>query len=138
MHHYQDGSFSRLLLFIEGELLSKVPQTEALLHNFGTAAAQMNASLLDVENTVIQSRQLEWDMKSTLLNSKKLVYISDPADRKIVSYFLDIFEHEISPIQNELRHSIIHSDLNDNNIICLLYTSPSPRDQRGSRMPSSA
>ena len=25
-----------------------------------------------------------------------------------------------------------------NNIICLLYTSPSPRDQRGSRMPSSA
>ena len=25
-----------------------------------------------------------------------------------------------------------------NNAICLLYTSPSPRDQRGSRMPSSA
>ena len=24
------------------------------------------------------------------------------------------------------------------NYICLLYTSPSPRDQRGSRMPSSA
>ena len=27
-----------------------------------------------------------------------------------------------------------HDDL----LICLLYTSPSPRDQRGSRMPSSA
>ena len=26
----------------------------------------------------------------------------------------------------------------DNLMICLLYTSPSPRDQRGSRMPSSA
>ena len=26
----------------------------------------------------------------------------------------------------------------DNGSICLLYTSPSPRDQRGSRMPSSA
>ena len=26
----------------------------------------------------------------------------------------------------------------DNNWTCLLYTSPSPRDQRGSRMPSSA
>ena len=25
----------------------------------------------------------------------------------------------------------------DNNDTCLLYTSPSPRDQRGSRMPSS-
>ena len=28
--------------------------------------------------------------------------------------------------------------LNDQLSICLLYTSPSPRDQRGSRMPSSA
>ena len=27
---------------------------------------------------------------------------------------------------------------NESCIICLLYTSPSPRDQRGSRMPSSA
>ena len=26
----------------------------------------------------------------------------------------------------------------DRSILCLLYTSPSPRDQRGSRMPSSA
>ena len=33
----------------------------------------------------------------------------------------------------------IVSQTNDvNNTNCLLYTSPSPRDQRGSRMPSSA
>ena len=30
------------------------------------------------------------------------------------------------------------TELCDQNDICLLYTSPSPRDQRGSRMPSSA
>ena len=29
-------------------------------------------------------------------------------------------------------------DLERRDMICLLYTSPSPRDQRGSRMPSSA
>ena len=29
-------------------------------------------------------------------------------------------------------------DTDDQITICLLYTSPSPRDQRGSRMPSSA
>ena len=28
--------------------------------------------------------------------------------------------------------------IQDHRTICLLYTSPSPRDQRGSRMPSSA
>ena len=30
------------------------------------------------------------------------------------------------------------ASLTTQNITCLLYTSPSPRDQRGSRMPSSA
>ena len=30
------------------------------------------------------------------------------------------------------------SSVNADNLTCLLYTSPSPRDQRGSRMPSSA
>ena len=30
------------------------------------------------------------------------------------------------------------SEHKDNHNNCLLYTSPSPRDQRGSRMPSSA
>ena len=29
-------------------------------------------------------------------------------------------------------------DILDGSLTCLLYTSPSPRDQRGSRMPSSA
>ena len=33
---------------------------------------------------------------------------------------------------------IVMMDRPDNGLPCLLYTSPSPRDQRGSRMPSSA
>ena len=39
----------------------------------------------------------------------------------------------IQKIHDENPIDIIHS-----NEFCLLYTSPSPRDQRGSRMPSSA
>ena len=35
-------------------------------------------------------------------------------------------------VQKKLGHIISY------NVCCLLYTSPSPRDQRGSRMPSSA
>ena len=34
--------------------------------------------------------------------------------------------------------SMINAKIFDGSILCLLYTSPSPRDQRGSRMPSSA
>ena len=32
----------------------------------------------------------------------------------------------------------VDNDMMEQFVICLLYTSPSPRDQRGSRMPSSA
>ena len=41
-----------------------------------------------------------------------------------------------SDLRIEKEYSYIHED--NEYEICLLYTSPSPRDQRGSRMPSSA
>ena len=45
----------------------------------------------------------------------------------------DVFEKSITELQRALDEGAITS-VN----FCLLYTSPSPRDQRGSRMPSSA
>ena len=44
----------------------------------------------------------------------------------------DIDDHDIDD------HDIDDHDIDDHDGTCLLYTSPSPRDQRGSRMPSSA
>ena len=41
---------------------------------------------------------------------------------------------------NSYNSSLLHITCGvlEGSILCLLYTSPSPRDQRGSRMPSSA
>ena len=46
-----------------------------------------------------------------------------------------IFHIPVFEVDTELRELI---PTKIKKIICLLYTSPSPRDQRGSRMPSSA
>ena len=46
------------------------------------------------------------------------------------------FEHRYDHARTSSGLTINHVGLS--HIICLLYTSPSPRDQRGSRMPSSA
>lgn len=117
IHTYKDRSFSRLLPFLEGKLLSSVTQTDELLENFGRVTAQLNTHLLPLKSDTIQARVQEWDMKHTLLNFAKAHFIKNPQDRKIVTYYLDLFEHTIAPIQQELRHSIIHSDLNDNNVL---------------------
>ena len=62
---------------------------------------------------------------------------------------IPIFDEVSFPFTNEFNSAVslplmalamidIDNDGVDEVFICLLYTSPSPRDQRGSRMPSSA
>ena len=49
------------------------------------------------------------------------------------------FEKALSVARQQVESGAQIIDVNmDDGLICLLYTSPSPRDQRGSRMPSSA
>ena len=46
--------------------------------------------------------------------------------------FFGRFRYLLESVRPEIQQYFVESDT------CLLYTSPSPRDQRGSRMPSSA
>ena len=58
-----------------------------------------------------------------------------PADINFVT--MANFDPETLPLENYFLPELeIGTTLID--FLCLLYTSPSPRDQRGSRMPSSA
>lgn len=112
-----DHSFTRLVGFIEGDLLSSVDHSDELLGDFGRAVALLNKSLSTKRNEVIEARKPPWDMQNSLMNRSIVDYISEHTDKKIVNYYLDLFELHIQSIQHSLRHSIIHSDLNDNNII---------------------
>ena len=45
----------------------------------------------------------------------------------------------VFPVHNVFREDVVaNGNVREKILACLLYTSPSPRDQRGSRMPSSA
>ena len=90
----------------------------------------------------------------TVLDSENIqvVAINDLAPTHVMAHLLK-YDSIHGTLNNNVSHtqdSIIvddntisfthHKNLEDLNWdnICLLYTSPSPRDQRGSRMPSSA
>ena len=51
---------------------------------------------------------------------------------------LDIDDDSSVELMQSKKSSDIFSDLEEDGVTCLLYTSPSPRDKRQSRMPSSA
>ena len=64
-----------------------------------------------------------------------LVNIYAPNDQNQQVNFLDKI---IDPIRRSSTNNILLGGDFNCPLTCLLYTSPSPRDQRGSRMPSSA
>ena len=74
-----------------------------------------------------------WNDFQTFMNFSvvflKIVVIDQTSDDHWTTFISHIFKHT----QNLIYLAFIHLS-----ILCLLYTSPSPRDQRGSRMPSSA
>ena len=118
---------------------------EALGHIFNKIrTGRAHPSLLD-------SIRLEYYGAETPLNQLANVNIEDARTLTVVA-----FDKSITP---DIERAIMKSDLGLNpatageviripmpvlteetrrGYICLLYTSPSPRDQRGSRMPSSA
>ena len=77
------------------------------------------------------------------------IIASPPAKRTAIQTFVDEWDNNIitEACSRELHRGgqifVVHNDIDtiDNmaeSLSCLLYTSPSPRDKRQSRMPSSA
>ena len=74
-------------------------------------------------NKILNSLEKSWERDDILLNIKKGLGTDE-----IVNEFLMKNERQIKELNSLLRPEDI----------CLLYTSPSPRDNTTSRMPSSA
>ena len=74
-------------------------------------------------------------LKATKVNG---VYDKDPHKYKNAKMFKNLKYMQVLEKELEIMDSTAISLCKDNNIPCLLYTSPSPRDLSTSRMPSSA
>ena len=93
-------------------------------------------NVIDIIQTILAEHQIEGDTVSlNLLNSYTPIDYCVQYRETDLAFIQRLMSHHglYSHIEHHSDHHTLH--LSDN---CLLYTSPSPRDQRGSRMPSSA
>ena len=81
----------------------------------------------------IESIRKEFPILNTTVNGNKLIYLDNAATSQTPNCVID----SISNYYKNLN-SNIHRGVHTLSSICLLYTSPSPRDLSTSRMPSSA
>lgn len=107
----------RLLTFIEGDFLANTEHTKDLVYEFGKHLGQLDKELKSFKNNALQSRRLEWNLANLELIAPLSEHIFDPSNRKIVEHYISQWRTKISPIFPHLRHSIIHNDANDWNVL---------------------
>ena len=114
-----DGSqyLARVLEYLPGKFLAESSKSDTLLTGFGSFLATMDQLLLHNHPLEIVSRHYEWDLQHFLEYTDYLEYITDPAKRKIIEYFLLQFRENIQPLGLRFRKSLIHNDANDWNIL---------------------
>ncbi len=119
IHRYSDNSFSRLIEYIDGQVLSETEESQPLLNSLGQRIAQLDLALKGLKNPAIQARRGSWDLQYCLINEPKLKHIQAASLRKLVNYIYDKYRSEVLPLLPELRHSIIHGDLDYLNILAV-------------------
>ena len=85
-------------------------------------------------------------MSHLIISKKNEVYLQVKAEPHVYYELADQFTFEVpgAKFMPQYRNKYwdgkirLFNTQNGEIYVCLLYTSPSPRDQRGSRMPSSA
>ena len=113
----------------------------------GNAARKFMVNTMEIPNAVANSLniervdKLEQGRRSKIHNEVKIVFSSSRERDLVQSYAVNLGKAAgQAGIRMELPEAgfLVAAKFVHNSCICLLYTSPSPRDRQKSRMPSSA
>ncbi len=107
----------RLLSFMEGTFLAKVPHTTELLYNYGVFIGKVDALLAQEHLPISGKSDKTWDLQHFLECHPFLHHINDPHQRRVVDYFFLQYQEQVLPVLGKLRKSTIHGDANDWNTL---------------------
>ena len=104
-------------------------EIESLHAQIARKEKEIETECLNANKSLIQTETRKYEVLRLEHEKLSQKHCSLETDAKSVTAARDLLTQKVQNLENEL------SNCRNN---CLLYTSPSPRDQRGSRMPSSA
>ncbi|MDH4557089.1 aminoglycoside phosphotransferase [Pseudomonas sp. BN417] len=108
---------ARLLSFVDGQPLHRAGNwTPTLRRNLGEALARFDRALEGFDHPAA-GHELLWDMQHAARLRPLLKHIEAGRRRTLVEGCLDAFEEHALPRLPELRHQVIHNDLNPHNLI---------------------
>jgi len=107
----------RLLGWVEGDLMTHARHTSEMMYSLGRLLGRLDSVLLQHSSIVIQGRKTDWDLQHLSDLKPLLSGIPDAALRKKVHYFMLQFREEAVEVLPVLRHSVIHNDANDWNVL---------------------
>lgn len=112
-----DGHLVWMLEWLPGKLLAHLnPPTPQVLGALGRLLGQVDSGLADFSHPAAH-RELKWDLKRAAWIRDYLHLLSDPQRRKLVEQILACYDSEVAPALPSLRHSVIHGDANDHNLL---------------------
>ncbi len=115
---------ARVLTYLPGTDLGKMPLTPELLRNLGSAVAQLGKALRGFCHPAAR-HELLWDLQQAPRMRAYTSSIAGKADRQRVERVLDDFIANVLPGLAHLRAQIIHHDANGDNVV----VSPDMPDQ---------
>jgi len=107
--------YVRLLTWVSGRLWSSVnPKLNDLRYSLGKTSGQITKTLFNFKHTKAHYK-FEWDIAQSIWTKDYLHLFSDEEKEVLLS-----FQNQFETCQNaykKLRKSIVHNDVNDNNIV---------------------
>jgi Ser/Thr protein kinase RdoA (MazF antagonist) len=106
--------FMRLMSWLDGEVFVHTPRPHdgALLASLGTAMAELDLALQGFPAPAMH-RELYWDLKRANLALAHLALLPDE-QQSVVLQYMNAWD---KVDWNSLRHSLIHGDVNDYNVL---------------------
>lgn len=107
--------FVRLFNFLPGTLFAQANHSSLLLKSLGQQLGHLSQALTGFQHEAAK-RSLRWDLKQADWIGDHLFVLDEVLQRPDVEFFLYHFK-QMAPTLNSLRHSVIHGDINDYNVL---------------------